>query len=54
MTDGLTVTMMNGDDASFTVADGNVLIQDATVTSPDVLASNGVIHVIDKVLMPPA
>jgi len=54
VTDGLTVTMMNGDDASFTVADGNVLIQDATVTSPDVLASNGVIHVIDKVLMPPA
>ena len=54
VTDGLTVTMMNGDDATFSVSDGTVMIQDATVTTPDVVASNGVIHVIDKVLMPPA
>ena len=54
VTDGLTVTMVNGDNASFTVADGVVSIEGATVTSPDVIASNGVIHVIDKVLMPPA
>ena len=54
VTDGLTVTMVNGDDASFTVTDGTVMIGDATVTAADVTASNGVIHVIDKVLMPPA
>ena len=54
VTDGLTVTMYNGDDATFTVADGTVKIGDATVTFADVPASNGVIHVIDKVLMPPA
>ena len=54
VTDGLTVTMLNGDDASFTVADGVVSIEGATVTTADVIASNGVIHVIDKVLMPPA
>ena len=54
VTDGLTVAMANGDDASFTVADGTVMIGDATVTTADVVASNGVIHVIDKVLMPPA
>merc|ERR1711871_296868 len=30
-----------------------VKVNDAVVTSPDVLTSNGVIHVIDKVLMPP-
>ena len=54
VTDGLTVTMLNGDDASFTVSGGSVMINDATVTSADVSASNGVIHVIDKVLMPPA
>ena len=54
VTDGLTVTMLNGDDASFTVADGVVSIEGATVTTADVMASNGVIHVIDKVLMPPA
>ncbi len=29
------------------------MIGDATVTAADVMASNGVIHVIDKVLMPP-
>jgi len=54
VTDGLTVTMLNGDEATFTVADGTVSIGDATVTTADVVASNGIIHVIDKVLMPPA
>jgi len=54
VTDGLTVTMVNGDEASFTVStDGTVMIGDATVTQADVAASNGIIHVIDKVLMPP-
>jgi len=54
VTDGLTVTMLNGDDATFAVSDGVVKVGDATVTLADVTASNGVIHVIDKVLMPPA
>ena len=53
VTDGMTVTMVNGDDATFTVTDGTVKIGDATVTLADVIASNGVIHVIDKVLTPP-
>jgi len=30
-----------------------VMINDATVITGDVMASNGVIHVIDTVLMPP-
>ena len=47
------VTMLNGDDATFTVTDGTVKIGDATVTLADVPTSNGVIHVIDKVLIPP-
>jgi uncharacterized surface protein with fasciclin (FAS1) repeats len=55
VTDGLAVTMVNGDKASFTVGtDGSVSVGDATVTSADVQTSNGIIHVIDKVLMPPA
>ena len=33
---------------------GTVMINDATVTSADIAASNGVIHVIDSVLLPPA
>ena len=32
--------------------DPGVKVNDATVTTADVLASNGVIHVIDKVLLP--
>jgi uncharacterized surface protein with fasciclin (FAS1) repeats len=34
------------------VVDGNVKINDATVVTPDVMAANGVVHVIDKVLVP--
>jgi transforming growth factor-beta-induced protein len=36
------------------VADGSVFIDGAKVTTPDVTASNGVIHVIDSVLIPKA
>jgi transforming growth factor-beta-induced protein len=53
VTDGLSVVMANGDKASFTVTNDSVMIGGATVTSADVPASNGMIHVIDKVLMPP-
>jgi transforming growth factor-beta-induced protein len=34
------------------VVDGSVKINDATVVTPDVMAANGVVHVIDKVLVP--
>ena len=54
LSDGMTVTMLNGDDASVSISEGVVTINDATVVSADVATSNGVIHVIDKVLMPPA
>ncbi len=43
-----------GPDLSFSTDDGSVLVNDATVTMADVLASNGVIHVVDAVLLPPA
>ena len=35
-------------------ADGMVTINDATVTTADIVASNGIIHVIDTVILPPA
>ena len=54
VTDGMSAEALNGDDVSFTVSEGSVMVNDATVTSADVMASNGIIHVIDKVLMPPA
>ena len=34
--------------------DGTVMINDAKVVKADVMCTNGVIHVIDAVLMPPA
>ena len=34
------------------VADGKVMINNATVTKADIICDNGVIHVIDTVLMP--
>lgn len=43
---------VNGKDVAVTVKDGGVKINEANVTSTDILASNGVIHVIDTVLLP--
>ena len=54
VTDGMTATMVNGESASFTVTSDAILINDATVIVPDILASNGVVHVIDEVLFPPS
>jgi transforming growth factor-beta-induced protein len=39
--------------SAFVNLDGGAKINDAKVTTADVQASNGVIHVIDKVLLPP-
>ena len=56
LTDGMMVQMVNGDNITLTVSSmpASVSIGNATVTGADVLTANGVIHVIDKVLMPPA
>ena len=43
---------LTGDKVSIEVVDGNVFVNDSKVTSTDIEASNGVIHVIDKVLVP--
>ncbi|MDF1811255.1 MAG: fasciclin domain-containing protein [Verrucomicrobiales bacterium] len=44
----------NGAKLDIKVKDGVVTVNDATVVTADVDASNGVIHVIDTVLMPPS
>jgi uncharacterized surface protein with fasciclin (FAS1) repeats len=44
---------VNGASVTVKVVDGKVLINNATVTAADVQASNGVIHVIDTVILPP-
>jgi len=45
---------VEGSNVAITVKDKNVMINKANVVAVDVMASNGVIHVIDSVLMPPA
>ena len=48
------VKTLNGASARIKVSGGKVYVGGGRVTTPDVKASNGVIHVINKVLLPPA
>ncbi|MBX3697902.1 MAG: fasciclin domain-containing protein [Dokdonella sp.] len=43
---------VNGQSVAIKVVDGKVMVDNATVTTADIEASNGVIHVIDTVLLP--
>jgi uncharacterized surface protein with fasciclin (FAS1) repeats len=45
---------VEGSKVNVSVSGSTVKINDATVTAVDIAASNGVIHVIDKVLLPPS
>ena len=51
-TDGTEVETVNGDTIAVSVVDGNVMIDGATVTTADLEAQNGVVHVIDSVILP--
>lgn len=46
-------TTINGQDVVFSVRNGSAYINDAKITITDIQASNGVIHVIDTVILPP-
>jgi uncharacterized surface protein with fasciclin (FAS1) repeats len=48
-----TATTVEGGAVDIDASNGKVMINDAQVVQADVGASNGVIHVIDKVLLPP-
>ena len=43
---------VQGSDAKVSVSGGKVMIDNANVVKTDIMASNGVIHVIDTVIMP--
>ncbi len=51
--DGQSAATVQGEEIDIAVVDGNVMINNATVVMPDVEASNGIIHVIDAVILPP-
>ena len=48
LADAATTDALNGDKLSFTVTNTEVKVNDAVVTTADVVSSNGVIHVIDR------
>ena len=54
MTSPTSPPTVEGDTLQVTTSGGKVMINDATVMKADVLASNGIIHAVDTVLMPPA
>ena len=54
LTDGQTITTLQGEDITVTIGMNGVMINNATVVVADILADNGVVHVIDAVLLPPA
>jgi len=52
LSDGMMAATVNG--AEITIGtEGGVTVNDANVTAADIEASNGVIHVIDAVILPP-
>ena len=52
--DGKKVKTVQGSEALITVKGGSVMIDKAKVVKTDILCTNGVIHVIDAVILPPA
>jgi len=50
--DGQKVKTLQGEELTVSIKDGKVMINGANVTTADLAGSNGVIHVIDTVLMP--
>jgi len=45
---------LNGKNVRIRVSGGSVFVNTAKVVKPDVMATNGVIHVVNRVLIPPA
>lgn len=50
--DGKQINLANGKTANISVKDGEVFINDSKVIITDIMAKNGIIHVIDTVLLP--
>jgi uncharacterized surface protein with fasciclin (FAS1) repeats len=54
LSNGQFIKTINGKSVSVKIENGSVFINNAKVTVADVIADNGVVHVIDAVLLPPA
>ena len=53
-TDGQTLGMVNGDNITVSVKDGKVVLNGTVKIIASVQASNGMVHIVDGVLLPPA
>lgn len=55
LSNGMTVNpLLSGQQLKVMIDGEKVMVNDANVTMPNVEASNGVVHVIDKVILPPS
>ena len=52
--DGQTLGMVNGDNITVSVKNGKIMLNNTATIVASVPASNGIVHVIDAVLLPPA
>ncbi len=54
LSDGQTAEALSGEEISVTINNDGVFISDAKVLTPDVEASNGVVHIMEDVMVPPS
>ena len=54
LSDGMEAATLQGKSVTFTLGDGVAMVNDANIIATDIETSNGVIHVIDSVILPPA
>lgn len=52
LSDGQAIATLNGSKVTASITDGKVYIDKAMVTTADIVTDNGVIHVIDAVIIP--
>lgn len=54
MSNGQKIAMINGDTVQVSINNQGIFINGARIITEDIIASNGVVHVIDAVLLPPS
>ena len=54
LSDGMTAKTVEGSEITVDINYGKVMIDNANVTAANIMASNGVVHVIDTVILPPS